>query len=66
MKTLKNVKMWRGSQNEDNETQTSSWFVTWRRLHNVQTKKESHHAEMPVKYFLKISFWNAMMHNDKE
>ena len=46
MKTLKHVKMWRGSQNEDHESQSSLWFVTWRRLHNVQTKKASKHTEM--------------------
>ena len=38
--------MWRGRQNEDNETQSYSLFDTWRRLHNVQTKKTSYHAEM--------------------
>ena len=47
--TLKR-KMWRERQNEDHETQSSLWFVTWRRLHIVQTKKAYYHAEMPVKY----------------
>ena len=41
--------MWRERQNENHKTQSSSWFVTWRLLHNVQTKQASYHAEMPVK-----------------
>ena len=48
MKTLKNKKVWRGRQKKDNETQSSSWFVIWRRFFNVQTKKASYHAEMSV------------------
>ena len=63
MKTFKNLKMWRGRHNEDHDT--SLWFVIWR-LHNVQTKIASHHADMSVKYCFKTSSWNARMHNDKE
>ena len=35
IETSKNMQKWRGRQNEDNETHSSKWFVTWRRLHNV-------------------------------
>ena len=66
MKTFKNVKLWRGCQNEAHETQSSSWCATWRRQHNVQTKKVSYHDEMSVKYRFITSYWNARLHNDKE
>ena len=58
--------MRRERQNEDHETKSTSWFVTWRRLHNVQTKKASYHAEMSVKYCFKTSYWNARIRNYKE
>ena len=65
-KHLKTLRLLLGRQIEDHQTQSSSWFVTWRQLHNVQTKKVSHHAEMSVKYCFKTSSWNASMHNEKE
>ena len=48
------------------DIQSSSWFVTWRKLHNVQAKKALYHAEMSVKYCFKASYLNARIHNDKE
>ena len=65
-KTLKNVKMWNGRQKEDHEIQLSSRFVTWRRRHNVQTKKAPYYVKMFVKYCFKTSYWNTRIQNDKE
>ena len=66
MKKLKKVKILRGRQNKDHETQSSSLFITWSRLHNVQPNKASYHTEISVKYCFKTNYRNARIHNAKK
>lgn len=65
MKTYQKRKIRRERRCGDKETQSFAWLVMWRRLDNVQIREASKHAQIPVEYCVKTSYWNAKLHVDK-